>query len=87
MFESRLSGNNFFEAILEDGTGRSIKVLNTQFKSGGCINNALKLITTEGEYFLKWQTDIPQLVLDPACGRQVYRGRNGRQHPPTARQG
>jgi hypothetical protein len=44
MFESRLSGNNFFEAILEDGTGRSIKVLNTQFKSGGCINNALKLI-------------------------------------------
>ena len=59
MFESRLSGNNFFEAILEDGTGRSIKVLNTQFKSGGCINNALKLITTEGEYFLKWQTGIP----------------------------
>ncbi len=60
MFESRLSGNNFFEAILEDGTGRLIKVLNTQFKSGGCINNTLKLITSEGDYFLKWQSGIPE---------------------------
>ena len=57
MFES--SGNNFFEAVLEEVFGTSISMKSTAFKSGGCINNALKLITSEGDYFLKWQTGIP----------------------------
>lgn len=57
---SGLSGNNFFEAILEESIGKSLKIINTEFKSGGCINNALKLITTDGDYFLKWQSGIPE---------------------------
>ncbi len=58
MFKS--SGNHFFESILEDVLGKSIKVKGTSFKSGGCINNALKLNTSEGDYFLKWQSGIPE---------------------------
>ena len=57
MSDSR--GNRFFEAVLEESIGKSLTVLNTQFKSGGCINNTLKLNTTGGEFFLKWQTGIP----------------------------
>lgn len=55
-----LSGNRFFEAVLEEAFGKCIKVHSTEFKSGGCINNALKLHTTEGDYFLKWQSGIPE---------------------------
>jgi protein-ribulosamine 3-kinase len=58
MFKS--SGNHFFESILEDALGKPVKVKGTQFKSGGCINNALKLNTSEGDYFLKWQSGIPE---------------------------
>ncbi len=54
------SGNHFFESILEESLGRSVKLKGTQFKSGGCINNALKLNTSEGDYFLKWQSGIPE---------------------------
>ena len=58
MFNS--SENKYFEAVLEEAFSKSIKVKSTAFKSGGCINNALKLQTTEGDYFLKWQTGIPE---------------------------
>lgn len=54
------SEDSFFEAVLNDALGKSVKVKNTAFKSGGCINNALKLTTSEGDYFLKWQTAIPE---------------------------
>lgn len=56
---SDISGNHFFESILESTLGKSVKVSGTSFKSGGCINNALKLITTEGVFFVKWQSGIP----------------------------
>ena len=52
-------GNQFFEAVLQEGIGKSVSIKETQFKSGGCINNALKLETTEGNFFLKWQKGIP----------------------------
>ena len=54
------SGNHFFESVLEKSLGRSAKVRSTSFKSGGCINNALKLDTSEGVFFLKWQSGIPE---------------------------
>lgn len=57
---SDLSGNYFFESILETTLGATVKVNGTSFKSGGCINNALKLDTSEGHFFLKWQSDIPE---------------------------
>lgn len=54
------SGNFFFESILEESLGKPVQVKGTSFKSGGCINNALKLNTTEGVFFLKWQSGIPE---------------------------
>ncbi len=60
MFESRLTDNKFFEAVLENVFSKSITVKSTSSKSGGCINNALKLNTSEGDYFLKWQIGIPE---------------------------
>jgi len=37
-----------------------VQVLGTTFKSGGCINNALKIKTSDGDYFVKWQKGIPE---------------------------
>ena len=53
------SNYSFFERILEESLGKAMKVLNTSFKSGGCINNTLKLDTDSGPFFLKWQSGIP----------------------------
>ena len=54
------SGNKFFEEVFEEAFGKSLKVKSSEIKSGGCINNALKLKTTEGDFFLKWQSGIPE---------------------------
>jgi fructosamine-3-kinase len=54
------AGNHFFEAILETSLGKPVNVTGAHFKSGGCINNAMKLNTSEGIFFLKWQTGIPE---------------------------
>lgn len=54
------TGNKFFVAILEHAIGKPIHLKSTEFKSGGCINNTLKLITNHGDYFLKWQSGIPE---------------------------
>lgn len=51
---------NFFEKILLEVFGRSIRVFGSHFKSGGCINNTLQLQTTEGDFFIKWQSNIPE---------------------------
>jgi len=57
---SNLSDSIFFSAVLKDVFFRPIEVKNTSIISGGCINNALKLKTSEGNYFLKWQIGIPE---------------------------
>ncbi len=54
-----MSGNHFFEKILELVLHKKAVLNGTRFKSGGCINNALKLETSEGDFFLKWQSNIP----------------------------
>lgn len=51
---------SFFEAVLGEAFGTSITLKSTVVISGGCINNALKLITSDGDYFMKWQTGIPE---------------------------
>lgn len=51
---------NFFEKILHEVFGRPIQVLSSHFKSGGCINNTLQLQTAEGDFFIKWQSNIPE---------------------------
>ncbi len=79
---SGLSGNNFFESILEATLGKPVKVNRTGFKSGGCINNALRLETSEGVFFLKWQSGIPEdMFQKEAEGLDLLR-RSGTIHIP-----
>jgi len=51
--------NEFFEAVLEKELDMPVKVLQTEHTSGGCINHTLRLTTSEGVFFLKWQDSIP----------------------------
>jgi protein-ribulosamine 3-kinase len=53
------SGHHFFKSILEESLGKPVQVLHTTFATGGCINNTLKLNTSHGAFFLKWQSGIP----------------------------
>jgi protein-ribulosamine 3-kinase len=51
---------SLYESILSEVFGKSTKLKGTSVISGGCINNAIKLMTSDGNFFLKWQTDIPE---------------------------
>jgi protein-ribulosamine 3-kinase len=44
----------FFESILFEGLGKETTVNSYEFLSGGNINNAVKLDTTAGYFFVKW---------------------------------
>lgn len=45
---------DFFEAILYQHLGQPVEVLDTQFLSGGDINTAARVFSSEGVFFVKW---------------------------------
>lgn len=50
---------SIYQAVLDEVFGKSITIKSTTGISGGCINNAVKLKTSQDDYFLKWQSGIP----------------------------
>lgn len=71
---NNMSGYHFFQTILHSALGKSVIIQNTRFKSGGCINNTLKLETSAGNFFLKWQSNIPEDMFEKeAAGLQLLR--------------
>lgn len=44
----------FFEQLLFETLGYDLSIQSFEFVSGGCINNAVKLQTQEGNFFVKW---------------------------------
>lgn len=44
---------------LHDFYGNSLMLVRSQCVSGGCINNAAKLTTSVGDFFLKWNAHAP----------------------------
>ncbi len=44
----------FFEQVLFERLGRDTPIKSFEFVSGGCINNAVKLHTATGDFFIKW---------------------------------
>ncbi len=51
---------SFFESILFLTLGQTVEVIETQFLSGGDINMAAQVFSSEGVFFVKWnQTDSP----------------------------
>ena len=51
--------NSFYKEALSQSFGREVSVQSATPIGGGCINNGLKLMTSEGIFFMKWQTGIP----------------------------
>lgn len=52
--------NAFFEHVLFSAFGVDHVIKEYQFVAGGCINNAVKLSTSNGDFFLKWNESTPQ---------------------------
>ncbi len=44
---------------LTDIYGTSVRLTSARFVGGGCINHALKISTTAGDFFLKWNASAP----------------------------
>lgn len=44
---------------LTDLNGSSVRLLSSNSVGGGCINHAMKINTSVGEYFLKWNASAP----------------------------
>lgn len=51
---------SFFESILFKALGQSVEVIETQFLSGGDINTAAQVFSSEGVFFVKWNHDERQ---------------------------
>jgi protein-ribulosamine 3-kinase len=54
--------------------GSSVRLLNTQSVGGGCINHAVKISTSVGIFFLKWNASAPfDLFVKEASGLEEMR--------------
>lgn len=62
---------SFFESILFQALGQPVEVIETQFLSGGDINTAAQVFSSEGVFFVKWShagqpvADQSDTTLDP----------------------
>ena len=53
--------------------GPNIRLEKDSFVSGGCINNTLKLQTNQGDYFLKYKENEPELFVKEGLGLKLLR--------------
>lgn len=71
------SGNEqiqFFEQILFIHLGKDTPIKSLDFVSGGCINNAVRLQTTEGDFFVKWNVqELDGMFEAEARGLQILK--------------
>jgi len=51
---------SFFESILFQALGQTVQVIETQFLSGGDINTAAQVFSSEGIFFVKWNHVVDQ---------------------------
>lgn len=66
--------NEFLEAVLTLSLGKSPTIEFFQAVSGGNINNAAKLATSEGVFFLKWNENAPNDAFElEAKGLEILR--------------
>jgi len=50
----------FYEQVLKEVLGANVTLKKNASIGGGCINNAQRLDTNQGAYFLKWNPSIPE---------------------------
>ena len=84
-----LSNNNaFFEQVLFENTGQHLQVVEVQFKTGGCINNAVQLKTGSGSFFLKWNEAVEEeMFAAEARGLQLLRSNGSLRIPEVLGRG
>lgn len=64
----------FFETILFQALGQPVEVIETQFLAGGDINTAAQVFSSEGVFFVKWNTaDRDGMFESEAKGLEVLR--------------
>lgn len=64
----------FFESILFEGLGHEVVVDGYQFLSGGNINNAVRVDTDEGFFFIKWnENEQEDIFICEANGLELLR--------------
>lgn len=65
----------FLEAALEQALGRPhVTVIDAAAVSGGCIHEARRLTTSEGDFFAKWSADSPpDIFIREAQGLEALR--------------
>ena len=65
---------SFFESILFSALGQPVEVIETQFLSGGDINTAAQVFSSEGVFFVKWNHSEHQGMFEAeARGLDVLR--------------
>ncbi|WP_448530270.1 fructosamine kinase family protein [Raineya sp.] len=52
--------NDFLEAVFLESFGKTPEIEHFQAVSGGCINNAAKVATSLGVFFIKWNENSPE---------------------------
>jgi protein-ribulosamine 3-kinase len=66
--------HHFFEKAIFQSLGGDPEILAVNFKSGGCINNAVQVITQDKNYFLKWnESESLDLFLSEKEGIELLR--------------
>lgn len=64
----------FFESVLFESLGRELSIKSFEFVSGGCINNAVKLHTAMGDFFIKWNIyELEGMFEAEARGLQILK--------------
>jgi protein-ribulosamine 3-kinase len=58
-FHGQQSVEGIVETKLSEVYGRQVKIKSSSSLGGGCINHASKIETSEGIFFLKWNSDCP----------------------------
>jgi protein-ribulosamine 3-kinase len=58
-FQRHESIEGIVETKLSEVYGRQVKIKSSSGLGGGCINHASKIETSEGIFFLKWNSDCP----------------------------
>jgi fructosamine-3-kinase len=65
---------SFFESILFLALGQTVEVIETQFLSGGDINTAAQVFSSEGVFFVKWnQAERQDMFETEAKGLDLLR--------------
>lgn len=68
---------SFYNQILQKHISPNIEALDIRNMEGGCINNAQKINTIKGDYFIKWNANVPLDFFEKeALGLQLLKSKN-----------